>query len=388
MKGGNAVDTKAFAAELARSLAHRGVDRDSAIKHAVSLVRTFDEDDLKEISAYTCAEDFSELSDRLADFIKEKDKGQRTSEQKDDEDEDMKIVSKIPSSSQKSDPFMASTVVIPTVNTDKAIPDPDNMKTKIVDLAPAEGNGADNEKTRIIDLSQSNKDDASVQLADPLADNMKTRIIGTVNESTGDNMHTRAFAGIKTEDISLDDIASGDTCVNIPLHDTSDTEAVFEEKEVYLAEDDPENEDNGKVELTTRGKKYFVSITVLASPFLLVFSLIVLTFFGLSIAVICALIVLCLALVCIEAVLGSVLSIVGIIYGAIQIVGGNIGIGLYEMGLGIALGGLAMALGILTYSLASLALPYALKQVISFEGYCFKRIKPMINRFREECNRL
>ena len=62
--------------------------------------------------------------------------------------------------------------------------------------------------------------------------------------------------------------------------------------------------------------------------------------------------------------------------------------GLFEMGLGIAVGGLALALGILTYNFAVLVLPYAMKQLLTFEGYSLKRVGPMINRFREECNRL
>ena len=124
------------------------------------------------------------------------------------------------------------------------------------------------------------------------------------------------------------------------------------------------------------------------SPVTVLISLIVLSVFALGIAAICAVIALTLVLVCAEAVLGSGLTLVGVIYGAIEIISGHPGIGIYEIGLGICCGGLALCLGILTYNLAVLGLPYILKQLLTFEGYCLKRVGPMVERFREECNRL
>ena len=99
-------------------------------------------------------------------------------------------------------------------------------------------------------------------------------------------------------------------------------------------------------------------------------------------------VLLAILLVCTEAVVGSGLTLVGVIYGAIEMFSGNIGAGIYEAGLGICCGGLFLAVGILTYNFASLVLPYCLKQLVSFEGYCLKRIGPMLNRFRRECNKL
>ena len=142
------------------------------------------------------------------------------------------------------------------------------------------------------------------------------------------------------------------------------------------------------MELTKRGKAFFWTIAIGTSPLTLACTIAVLAFFALGIVTVCALIVACLLLVCGEAVAGSALALVGVIYGTIQIIGGNIATGLFEIGLGIASGGVALALGILTYNFAVLVLPYALKQLLTFEGYCIKRVGPMLNRFREECNRL
>ena len=143
-----------------------------------------------------------------------------------------------------------------------------------------------------------------------------------------------------------------------------------------------------KVALTKRGRKFFIGIIILTSPLLLLAAVTVLGFFALGILAVCALFATALLLVCTEAVLGSTVTLVGVIYGAICIVSGAMGEGLFEMGLGICCGAVFLCLGILTYNFASLVLPYVMKRLISFEGYCLKRLGPIVNRFREECNRL
>ena len=47
------MDVKTFATLLSKELVDRGIPGEIAVKHAVSLVRTFDEEDLREISSYT-----------------------------------------------------------------------------------------------------------------------------------------------------------------------------------------------------------------------------------------------------------------------------------------------------------------------------------------------
>jgi len=375
------VDVKTFATELARSLTRRGISKELAVKHAVSLVRTFDEDDLREITAYTSSEDFADLSDSLADLIKEKDdvpapRKESTAPEKADPPEDPRIATgeiQIPKTSD-SGARLSDTQTVPVVHTQQfsavktPAPDPidENMKTKAVGI-----------------------------IRDPMADNMKTRIAGiTIEEESSpaeDIGSTRTFVTIK-------DKSTKEPSEMRSAHDWTEEDSGFDgavvdivydegnDQEIYL--EDTESDENKKVELTKRGKAFFWTIAVGTSPITLACAVAVLAVFALGILTVCALIVACLVLVCAEAVLGSCITLVGVIYGAIQMIEGNMATGLFEMGLGIAVGGLALALGILTYNFAVLVLPYAMKQLLTFEGYSLKRVGPMINRFREECNRL
>jgi len=219
----------------------------------------------------------------------------------------------------------------------------------------------------------------------PGLEHMKTKAFNM--EMGLEPSHTQNFPSIKTSDISLRaDTASDVTIVNLPVDRPSDGEE--EPQEIYLDEEVAEEEEDKKVVLTPRAKAFFWGIAVATGPVWLIISLLVLSVFALGIVTVCAFIVAALLLVCAEAVAGSGLTLVGIIYGAIEIVSGNPGIGIYEIGLGICCGGLALCLGILTYNLAVLGLPYILKQLLTFEGYCLKRVGPMLERFREECNRL
>ena len=81
-------------------------------------------------------------------------------------------------------------------------------------------------------------------------------------------------------------------------------------------------------------------------------------------------------------------TLVGLIWGITQIFASHIGIGIYEMGLGVVIGGAALGAGILIYNFSVVVLPRFLKHLISFEGYCLRHVGPMLDRMREECNRL
>lgn len=63
---------KEFATSLAGSLIDRDINRDDAVNHVLKITKTLTEDDLKEITEYTSEEDFTELSDSLAAYIKKK----------------------------------------------------------------------------------------------------------------------------------------------------------------------------------------------------------------------------------------------------------------------------------------------------------------------------
>ena len=351
------MDVKTFATLLARSLIKRGIEREVAVKHAVSLVRTFDEEDLSEIASYTTEWDFEDLSDSLAQLIKDKEESKKpapdeTREISVDVDEDVKIAPGVPDGATRE---------IPVIRDDA---------TREM---PAVRDGATREIPAI-------RDDATKEIPTPqsgASENMKTKAFALEN---GDAAPTQSFGSIKTSDIAIPPEASdAPTVVDLPVIPEDG------EQEIYLDEGD---EEEGRVALTKRGRAFFWSIAVLTSPVTIVASLLVLLVFALGIATVCALIAGVFVLVCAEAVAGGGFTLVGLIYGAIEIVGGSLGTGIYEMGLGICCGGIALAVGILTYNVATVALPYALRQLIAFEGYALKRVGPMLDRFREECNKL
>ncbi len=63
---------KEFAANLAASLMDEGISKEDAVNHVLTLSKTLSEDDLREIAEYKSAEDFSDLSQSLAEIIKKK----------------------------------------------------------------------------------------------------------------------------------------------------------------------------------------------------------------------------------------------------------------------------------------------------------------------------
>lgn len=347
------MDVKTFATELARALAKRGIPGETAVKHAVGLVRTFDEEDLREIASYTSQDQFDELSDSLAQLIKDKE-----------------AAAKKPRNPAPSGSF--HTQVMPSVN---------GAATGEFKILSGGGPKGDISGATIEIPVQSGEPSES---AGSTEDHMKTKAFAFEN-GDAPTEHTVQFDGLHTSDISVkEDTASDMTVVNIPA-----CEPYTEEQEIYLNDDDDDDiEKDEKVVLTKRGKKFFWGISISVSPVAAALAALIAAVFVFGIVVICALIVASLLLVCAEAVAGSGFTLVGVIYGAIEIVSGNVGIGIYEIGLGICCGALALCLGILTYNFAVVALPYTLKRLITFEGYCIKRVGPMMRRFREECNRL
>ncbi len=402
------MDVKTFATLLSRELVSRGIPKELAVKHAVSLVRTFDEEDLREISSYTSAAEFEDLSDSLCDLIKDKELSGKKAVATpavpnpviEFPDSDVRIATGTFPKVNKEEPAVpdGATREIPVIPPKGQTSVPDTA-TKEIPVIPAVPTGATIEMpvvtghapaavpdgaTREIPVVHAVPDGATREIpvvGATSSDAMKTREFA-VDPDPSDGA-TRSFTMIKTSDISLH-TDSDMTVVNIPIPNTEPEE---EHQEIYLDEEG-EEEMPEKTVLTKRGKAFFWGIAVATSPVTILISLLVLSVFALGIVAVCAFIVMTLLLVCAEAVLGSGLTLVGIIYGAIEVISGHPGIGVYEIGLGICCGGLALCLGILTYNLAVLGLPYILKQLLTFEGYCLKRVGPMLERFREECNRL
>lgn len=287
------MNIKDFADALTLELCRRGVDRDEAVRHIVTLIKTLTEDDIREITEYNNVSDFTELSDSLAELIESKKQRRATSDES-----------------------------------------PKNTESDV-----SLGNETDIVATRSFEILPSSA----------MHEDMTKTVVGdTAVTSTEKN------------------------------HDESEQEIYLEEGEVIRE----------KAVLTPRGRIFFIVISVLTSPLWISFSSLVLAVFGLGIAAVCLLIAVAMCLVCVEAAGGGALTLVGIIWGISRMFVGNIGIGIYEMGVGIVIGGVSLALGILTFNFAVVALPYLLRHIISFEGYCIRRIGPMLDRLREECNRL
>ncbi len=143
----------------------------------------------------------------------------------------------------------------------------------------------------------------------------------------------------------------------------------------------------GFVPLTSRGKAFFWGILIATLPLSLCFTAMMVFIFALCFFTVCALIAASFLLVGGEVVAGTASFLVGVIYGIIQICTTSVGIGIYEIGLGIICAGVFLALGVLTYYLAVRGLPYVLRQELLFTRHLLRQIKPMINRWREECNK-
>lgn len=75
---------KDFASALVLSLTERGIGREDAVNHVLTLSKTLTEDDLREITEYRSPEDFTALSDSLAEIIKEKNEARKVREQEND----------------------------------------------------------------------------------------------------------------------------------------------------------------------------------------------------------------------------------------------------------------------------------------------------------------
>lgn len=143
----------------------------------------------------------------------------------------------------------------------------------------------------------------------------------------------------------------------------------------------------GFVPLTSRGKAFFWGILLATLPLSLCFVTMMAFIFGLCFLMVCVLIAASFLLIGGEVVAGTASFLVGVIYGIIQICTTSVGIGIYEIGLGIICAGVFLALGVLTYYLAVRGLPYVLRQELLFTRHLLRQVKPMINRWREECNK-
>lgn len=391
-----------FAQALARELAARGVSRDEAIRHSAALVRTFTDEDMEEIEGYSSPEEFDELSNSLAALILSK--HTRGTVKNDDAD-----IASAPRGTQRTDgeshgangDASESGSAEDTSSRENENGDAGTDGTKV----SADGGFGTPSKADIPAASRRIAPAAAAASTGA----MKTRAVNTGDTAmSADSSATRAFsitgsfqgaqqssaAPVTDATVVLKSPAAA-PCADTTAVGHSDMEKTIvgvspakesETQEIYLEESSPIIRE--KTVLTPRGKGFFWTITVLTSPLWICFAAAVLCVFGIATAAVCAFIAACLCLVCAEAAGGGIVALVGIIYGITRIITGNPAAGIFEIGIGIAAGGISLALGILTYNFAVLVLPKLLKQLVSFEGYCLRRVPVIIDRFREECNRL
>ncbi|MGM9636241.1 MAG: hypothetical protein ACI3YE_08835 [Candidatus Avispirillum sp.] len=371
-----------FARTLAKELVARGVGRDEAIKHSAALVRSFSREDLREVEDYGCADDFKELSDSLAALIFSRAARER------------KAFEKSADAAVSAQTAMNETETAAETETDNAAgtdistdtaAETDGGKVCEPDRWDGVENGVGTDKTEIV---ESEKPEAQSMADRETAQSVPTS--DTVRINTADIGSTRAFDTVRAEGAPTGTVTAPTSVVSVGHNEERGAAAKDiadgDTQEIYLDEEtSPIRE---KTVLTSRGKVFFWVITVLTSPLWICCGALVMCVFGIAVAAVCAFMAACICLVCAEAAAGGAVALVGIIYGISRIFTGSPAAGIFEIGLGIAVGGVALALGILTYNFAVVVLPGLLRQLISFEGYCLRRIPPALDRFREECNRL
>lgn len=379
-----------FARTLAKELAARGVGRDEAIKHSAALVRTFSREDLREVEDYGCADDFKELSDSLAALIFSR----AERESKAIENSADAAMSETEYASADKTEYAAGETECAAGETERAAGDVSadtaaNTDGGVKVCEPDRAFGA--EKGREPDNAEIRESEKTE--AESTADRETAASVpasDTLRINTADIGSTRAFDSVRAECAPTGTVTAPTSVVSVGHSEERGVAAKDiadgDTQEIYLDEEtSPIRE---KTVLTSRGKVFFWVITVFTSPLWICCGALIMCVFGIAVAAVCAFMAACICLVCAEAAAGGAVALVGIIYGISRIFTGSPAAGIFEIGLGIAVGGVALALGILTYNFAVVVLPGLLRQLISFEGYCLRRIPPALDRFREECNRL
>ena len=392
-----------FARTLAKELAARGVGRDEAIKHSAALVRTFSREDLREVEDYGCADDFKELSDSLAALIFSRAERERKAiENSANAAAADAAMSETEYASADKTEYAAGETEYAADKTEYALAgETERAAGDVSDDTAANTDGGVKvcEPDRAVSVEKGREPDnaeiceSEKTEAESTADRETAASVSasdTLRINTADIGSTRAFDSVRAESASTGAVTAPTSVVPVGSSEERGASAKDiadgDTQEIYLEEETlPIRE---KTVLTSRGKVFFWVITVLTSPLWICCGALIMCVFGICVAAVCAFMAACICLVCAEAAAGGALALVGIIYGISRIFTGSPAAGIFEIGLGIAVGGVALALGILTYNFAVVVLPGLLRQLISFEGYCLRRIPPALDRFREECNRL
>lgn len=350
---------KAFAVALANSLIVKGIDKETAVKNVLKITRSLSEDDYNEIASYNGPEDFVPLTDALTKLIDDEKRAEIIREAvaqpvvaTDSSSDTKQINAQRPAVSKTIDPM---------------------AETKAMNAVPAPSKKSD---VSMAETKQMNAvHTADFKRVDP-ASMADTRPINAVNTSNFQKVRQNTMAQTRQADaIPVSNVrrnpADDSTKVNIPASDFAPTHYT----------------EFKKTKLTPRGAKFFWTIFALTSPLIAFAFIVYFGIFALCVVSVAALIVGCFILMCSIVIAASLASLVSLIYGVTQMFV-SLGIGIYEIGLGVVVCGLAMITSVLVYLLATRVLPYLLRQLMAFNRHTLGQLPTIMNRAREECNRL
>jgi len=364
MLGGIPLTVKAFAVALANSLIVKGIDKETAVKNVLKITRSLSEDDFKEIAEYNGPEDFVPLTEALTKLI--------------DDEKRAEIIREA-----ASQPVTVTESDAPTRQMDAQRPasagkDP-MAETKQMNAVPS-----GQAKRTGVDTMAETKPMNAVHTADfkridpnSMAD---TRPIDAVNTSNFQKIRRSSMDETRQADaIPVGNMRRAPSAQQTRT-DTPVVPAPKENAPTHYTE-------YKKTRLTSRGAKFFWTIAVLTSPLWILAAALYFGIFALCMVSVAALVVGCFILLCGIVIAASLACLVSLIYGVTQMFV-SLGIGLYEIGVGIVVCGLAMAASVLVYLLATRGLPYLLRQLVAFNRHTLGQLPGLMDRAREECNRL
>ncbi len=317
------------------------------------IMRSLSEEDHKEIARYKDPSDFSTLSDTMYQFI-----------------EDQKMLSD-------------------AIDEETRTPTLGDMRSATVEIqrpADVHPSPVNRMKTAEFDAIAGTRVDIPIPKASAYDEASRTRV--DIPTPTGEHMSD-----------------TGKTRVDIPtpqgerMSDTGTTRVdIPTKRDVPLSDstrvDMPAQKKKGRhyteytgVRLTPRGKKFFVGGAVLLSPVILLAALVFYGIFAICLASVAAMIIALFVLLAIFVIVGSIACLVGIIYGITQIFT-SIGIGLYEIGVGIIASGVTVIISVLLYYLATVVMPYLMRQLVAFFKQATSRIPLFVESVKERCNRI
>ena len=361
MLGGVPLTVKAFAVALANSLIVKGIDKETAVKNVLKITRSLSEDDYKEIAAYNGPEDFVPLTEALTKLIDDEKRAQIIRE-------------------AVAQPIVEADNNAPTRQMDAQRPAAHSNSDPMAQTRPMNAVSANQAKKPAVDAMAQTKQMDAVHTADfkkidpnSMAD---SRPINAVNTSNFQKIRQNTMEETKQADaIPVANVRRNppkeQTRVDIPTSD-------FAQKHYT---------EYKKTKLTSRGAKFFWTIFALTSPLTALAFIVYFGIFALCVVSVAALIVGCFILLCGIVIAASLACLVSLIYGVTQMFV-SLGIGLYEIGVGVVVCGLAMVLCVLVYLLATRVLPYLLRQLVAFNRHTLGQLPVLMDRAREECNRL